>query len=350
MSDKNTPCMDILNLFTDPSVPERGPFEQEIKPKDWDTDVSEDTSLPGEGMDRFPFLYVGEGHNRIYVVSGGKVVWTYDTGKGGELDDVWMLSNGNILFSRMAWCGEVSPKKEQVWYFPMPEGAECHSLQPVGPDCVLMVLNAPKPLAVIVNKYTGEAVYSHEIPYDPALPVHTQFRRIRLTHDGHFLLPYLEMGKVVEYDKEFNIVWECRSERPWSAFKLRNGNIVITDENEMCVKEVDRDGNTVWMIRATDIPDRFMSSEIFDRPTTSPISAPGATSEPIGWQSCVRLENGNTILCSQGDYGRGAQFIEVTPQKEIVWALKNWKDLGPATSIQILSDPGIPEEPGSCTR
>ncbi len=62
-------------------------------------------------------------------------------------------------------------------------------------------------------------------------------------------------------------------------------------------------------------------------------------------QSCARLANGNTVLCSRGGPGR-PQLIEVTPDKQVVWALEDYSQLGPATAVQILDDPGIPEIPG----
>jgi hypothetical protein len=34
----------------------------------------------------------------------------------------------------------------------------------------------------------------------------------------------------------------------------------------------------------------------------------------------------------------------------VVWALKDWKNFGPATAIQILSEPGVPERPGDLER
>jgi hypothetical protein len=42
------------------------------------------------------------------------------------------------------------------------------------------------------------------------------------------------------------------------------------------------------------------------------------------------------------------QVLEVTPEKKIVWALSSWKnpDLGPATSIQLLDEPGRVEDFG----
>lgn len=39
------------------------------------------------------------------------------------------------------------------------------------------------------------------------------------------------------------------------------------------------------------------------------------------------------------------QVFEVTPEKKIVWALSSWKnpDLGPSTYIQLLGEPGNPD-------
>jgi len=33
-------------------------------------------------------------------------------------------------------------------------------------------------------------------------------------------------------------------------------------------------------------------------------------------------------------------------RKKVVWVLQDWSVLGPATAVQVLDDPGIPEEPG----
>ena len=69
-------------------------------------------------------------------------------------------------------------------------------------------------------------------------------------------------------------------------------------------------------------------------------------------QTADRLANGNTILTCwiAGDNNTAhwpgtVQVLEVTPEKKIVWALSSWKDpdLGPATSIQLLDQPGNPD-------
>ena len=63
-------------------------------------------------------------------------------------------------------------------------------------------------------------------------------------------------------------------------------------------------------------------------------------------QTRPRLANGNTIICSRGGNGKGPQLVEVTREKKVVWVLQDWSNLGPATAVQILDDPGIPENPG----
>jgi hypothetical protein len=41
-----------------------------------------------------------------------------------------------------------------------------------------------------------------------------------------------------------------------------------------------------------------------------------------------------------------AAGITVTPDKKFVWVLQDWANFGPATTVQILDEPGIPEKPG----
>jgi hypothetical protein len=63
-------------------------------------------------------------------------------------------------------------------------------------------------------------------------------------------------------------------------------------------------------------------------------------------QTCTRLANGNTIFCSRGTKDKSPQLVEVTPDKKVVWVLWDWADLGPATAVQVLDEPGLPETPG----
>ena len=97
------------------------------------------------------------------------------------------------------------------------------------------------------------------------------------------------------------------------------------------VREVNPKGETVWQFTQADAPEYKLGN----------------------FQTANRLANGNTLITCwvAGDddtshWPGTAQVIEVTPAKKIVWAMASWKDpdLGPATSIQLLDEPGIPED------
>ena len=323
-----TPAPAVLPQFTAADVPAVGAAEIPVPPPNWKISPP-DTSLPGKGLAQHPMLYIGEGCNKIFVVNDGKVIWTYSTGKGWEYDDIWLLSNGNILFSRMQYAAEVTPQKKEVWHLDAPKGTEIHTVQPIGLDKVLLVENGTPARLLVVNKHTGAVEVNHTFP-DAGTGVHGQFRRFRMTAAGTYLAPFLELGKIVEYDKDFNEIWSYKIPSPWAAVRLHNGDTLITDERDRCTREVNPKGETVWEFNlATDVPPglKFVDS-----------------------QSCTRLANGNTVLCSRGNGGTADQLIEVTPDKKVGWALKDWTDLGPASAVQMLDDPGVPEHPGDLQR
>jgi hypothetical protein len=318
------PCLKVLPLFEAPNVPIVGPAEIPVGPIQFTGTVP--TGLPGNGLAQHPMLYIGEMNNTIYVIDHGKVVWSYSTGPGNELDDAWMLSNGNVLYTRMQYVAEITPEKQVVWRYDAPDGTQIHTCQPLGLNKVMFVLNALPPHLEVVDIKTGHVDVDHTLPCKSLTDessVHGQFRRARVLANGHYLVSFLEMNQVIEYDKNFNPVWTYLVKSPWGAIRLKNGNTLITDEQDVTSLEVDPKGNTVWSVSKADIPNQFWYGET---------------------QNCARLSNGNTIICSRGE--NGPQVVEVTPGKKVVWVLQDWKDVGPATAIQVLDEPGTPEKPG----
>jgi hypothetical protein len=320
-----TPLMDVLSLFTAPNVPQMSPQEAEA-PRSWkEKPVPE--GLPGKGMAQHTMLYIGEGYNKMMIVNKGKIIWTYSTGNGNEYDDAWMLSNGNILFTRMQYIAEISPDKKVVWRYDAPKGTEIHACQPIDNERVLFMINGIPPKLMVINTRSSRIEVEQVMPFPSASQrsVHGQFRRIRYTAQGTYLVPFLTMDKVVEYDKDFNEVWSYSIPKPWAAIRLKNGNTLITDEKDIETREVNPKGETVWSIKPTDLPEAYRYGNA---------------------QSATRLANGNTIICSRGGTNQGPQLVEVTPDKKVVWVLQDWANFGPATAVQILDEPGIPEHPG----
>jgi hypothetical protein len=326
----------ILGHFTAPNVPALGPNEHPVD-RNW-TDPTNLVEHPGHGIAQHPMLYAGEGYNNILLVNGGKVVWNYFAGPGGEIDDVWMLTNGHILFTRQFQVVELTPQKEIVWHYDPPQGTEVHSCQPIGLDKVLLVQNGLPPKLMIINKNTDKVEVEHELPAESLTDqktVHPQFRRIRMTAKGTYLLPFLKLNKVVEYDKNFDVIWTYEIATPWAAVRLHNGNTLITDEHDKLVREVSPKYETVWEFKQTDLPDDVVLHNL---------------------QTAERLANGNTVIFSstggtkREERASIIQALEVTSDKKLVWVLQDWKNLGPATTAQFLDQPGIPEKPGSLQR
>ncbi|MFD2146992.1 hypothetical protein [Mucilaginibacter antarcticus] len=252
-----------------------------------------------------------------------------------EFDDVWMLSNGNILFSKMQYVELISPDKKVLWRYDCnnSNGAkhtEVHTCQPIGLDKVMFVVNGLPPKLMIVNTKTGKVEVEHELPYiQPANPkdIHPQFRRARVTAQGTYLLSLQNLGMYVELDKNFKEIWRYKTTTPWAALRLKNGNTLMTDEVEWTTREVNSKNEIVWEFDCKkDLPAEYQF-----------VAAP---------QTCTRLANGNTIFASQGRGGKGPQLIEVTKDKQVVWVLRDWKTVSGCTGLQVLDDPGIPEMPG----
>jgi hypothetical protein len=291
-------------------------------------------ALPGKGLAQQPFLYCGEWQQRgkseqiMYLVRAGKVVWTYSIPGKEEYGDCTRLSNGNIIFSRRLSASEITPAKQLVWNYVAPPKTEIHTTQPIGKDRVLIMQNGDPAKALLINKKTGKIEREVIFPTRQADKPHGQFRHIRMTNAGTLLVAHMDLGKVVEYDKAGKEIWSVAAQSAWAAVRLKNGNTLISGNQVGYVREVNKKGETVWEINKNDLP--------------------GITLYTV--QEVSRLANGNTLINNWAgglpfaDWSTAVQLIEVTPDKKVVWALRDWTQLGPASSTQLLDEPGVPEK------
>ncbi len=306
-------------------------------------------TLPGKGLEQHPFFYAGEWNypkpvQTMFIVRDGKVAWSYDipskdkSGGIQEISDATLLSNGNVVLAYMAGAQEVTPDKKVVWNYDAPKGFQVHVAQPVGLDHVMIIQNGDPAKMMLINTITGKT--EKEVVLTPGNPksTHGQFRRARLTAAGTLLVAHMDNNKVAEYDMDGKEVWSIAIPSPWAAVRLKNGNTLISS-NKGFVREVNPKGETVWEFTQKDAPDIKLFS----------------------MQEADRLANGNTIItnwCPNGikspkNWPTSVQAIEVTPDKKVVWALRSWTppaDLGPATVLQLLDEPGVPEKPGDQQR
>jgi hypothetical protein len=140
----------------------------------------------------------------------------------------------------------------------------------------------------------------------------------------------MNLGKVIEYNKDWKEIWSCDAPSVWDAVRLKNGNTLISGNQHAFVREINPRGETVWELKNGDLPGIRINSV----------------------HQATRLANGDTVVCNwtggvqKPDWPKIVQVIEVTPEKKVVWALNEWKnpDMGPASCIQLLDEPGNDED------
>ena len=312
--------------------------------------------LPGRGLAQHPFLYCGEydyihPDQTIYIVRHGKVEWTYSIptkmtvyGKSqlAELGDCTRFSNGNILFSYRWGASIVTPQKKIIWDYRAAQNTEIHSAQPAAKNRVLLVQNGAPTTLFLINTVSGNVEKELALPTPFPNSAHGQVRRAHLTKAGTYLVGLMEEHRVAEFNADGKEVWSFNcpdnwtGPRPkgtisaWDAVRLKNGNTLISGDEYGYVLEVNPKGEIVWELGKNELP-----------------GYPLDVVQEVG-----RLANGNTVIANwvagnvkPDNWPSTIQIIEVTPAKKVVWALRQWKapDLGPASSIQLLDQRGVPE-------
>lgn len=318
--------------------------------------------LPGNGLAQHDFLYSGEWDTRktnqtMFLIRGGQVAWTYQipihdefNGQLSEFSDMHRLSNGDIVFAYKTGWRKIDAAGKTIFDYRCPKltdtngnvrldakgnplWTECHSAQPIGNDKVLFMWNGTPAKLCLYNLKTGGMEMEHVMEtHDPDnVKVHAQFRNVRMTRAGTYLIAHLDMSKVVEYDKNWNVIWSTtNAPSVWQAVRLKNGNTMITGNQHAFVRELNPAGDIVWELKNGDLPGIRINSV----------------------HEAQRLANGNTVICNwtagvkKADWPKIVQLIEVTPDKKVVWAINSWTnpDLGPASCIQLLDEPGNDED------
>lgn len=282
-------------------------------------------------------LIADDSVKRLAIVApDGSLEWEMQI---GAIHDAQLLPNGNIL-TQLGWqrIVEVAPDKQIVWEYDSSKmngnagkPVEVHAIQRL--DNGLTMIAESGPARIIEVDRDGKI--HHEIKLKVDRPnAHSDTRLVRKIANGNYLVAHENDGFVREYDPAGKIVWEYEvplfgKERKgghgpeafgnsvYSAIRIANGNTLIATGNGHSVLEVTLAKEIVWKIEQNDLP--------------------GIT---LAWVTCLeRLPNGNTLIgnCHAGP--NNPQFLEVTPDKKVVWTFKDFKNFGDSTPIQIVLPP-----------
>jgi len=265
------------------------------------------------------FLCTDSAGNKIAVVAAdGTVEWEVSF---QHPQDCWALPNGNYLFCHAHGAIEMTPAKAIVWEYKAPEKTEVHACQPLPDGRVLIMENGSSRLLEVGRD--GKIAKEIMLPVPPStVSVHDQYRGVRKTRDGHYILCRKGEHRVEELDGEGKVLRAIPVPGDvHEAVLLPNRNLLISCGDGHKIIEVDAHDKVVWELNEHDVPGnplRLMAG-------------------------LLRLSNGNTIFCNylgHGHLGEQPHFFELTPDRKVVWEFADHAHFKTVNQIQLLDVPG----------
>jgi hypothetical protein len=245
------------------------------------------------------------------IAANGDIAAEFTVGLKGE--DSWLLPSGRILASNTGGVREIDTATGAItWEYKSARGVEVHSCQPLPGDRVLICECGSKRLFEINRDLT----IAHEIKLESTQVTHKQFRLARETDAGTYLVAYGSDAVVRELDADGRAIQTFtlpprKNAGANGAWRLANGNTLITGGYGAEVYEFDKDARIIWTLSQSDLP-------------------PGFLLHYMG--TAQRLANGNTVLSNfQGE----PCVFEVTPDKKVVWQYHNEK-VGPVSACEVI--------------
>jgi outer membrane protein assembly factor BamB len=210
--------------------------------------------LPGKGLAQHDFFYAGEAkEERLSIVRGGQVVWSYTHSGRGEISDAVLEPNGNILFAHQFGVTEITLDKKVVWAL--------RSWSPpadLGPSTTIQILDDVYAPAVL----PGRGLAQHPFLYTGEWDHRNKVQTLYVVRDGKVAWTYS-----IPINDEQGVMQELGD-----ATMLSNGNIVFC--RKAGASEITPGKKIVWDIVA---------------PTNAEIHSV----QPIGLDHLLVMQNGN---------------------------------------------------------
>jgi outer membrane protein assembly factor BamB len=276
-----------------------------------------------------PLASLAEGHRfacadytqgKVFVIGAdGKVEWET---AAPSCDELWVLGNGNLLFTTGHGVKELTPDRRVV--FEYTSKSEIYACQRLADGNTFVgECNAGRLLELAPNGKIAKEVRLLPEGTDGG---HLYMRNARRLANGHYLVAHYGAQMVREYDADGETLREIPAPSgPHSLARLPNGNTLIACGDLLPdgarVIEVDPAGKTVWEFKSPDFPELGLKV----------------------MTGLHRLPNGNTVMSNWQGHGKldsGPQVIEATPDRRVVWKFADYKTMKTIASLQVLDVPG----------
>lgn len=206
-----------------------------------------------------PFYCCDYSQGKVMRMEDGKVVWKHDA---PLTNDLWLLDNGNILFTTGKGVLELNAQMDTVFQYESQSSIfACQRLA----NGNTFIGECSGGRLIEVNP-KGKIVKSLSIVPEGGKADDGYIRNARKLASGNYLVAHYSGRKVVEYDRKGRIVWEAPvSGGAHSVARTDAGHTIVAatdkDKNPMII-EFDRNGEIVWTLSNSDLkgePLKFMS-------------------------------------------------------------------------------------------
>ena len=222
------------------------------------------------------------------------VQWEYPA---GNIHDVQLLDNGNILFADGRVI-EVTPDKEIVFCYEPPAGKEgsftCRRLE--NGNTIIGENYSGKVLEVAPD---GSIAFELQTQFETT-NLHHRMRYVRKLQNGNYLVNHSGDRVVREYAPNGEVVWEQKVLNvAFASDRLENGNTLISSLEQ--ITEYAPDGTIAWEFRSSELPDLHIRN----------------------MTGFYRRVNGNLVVGCYSAYdadGRGVGMFEITRDKKLLWS------------------------------
>lgn len=253
---------------------------------------------------------------RVIVVEQGEITWHHPA---AESNDIWVLTNGNILFTNGHGVMEISRLGDTLFHYESQSSVFACQRLPNG------------------NTFIGESSAGRLIEVSPDMRIVSSvsilpqgqtkasdsfMRNARRLPNGNYLVAHYGPRSVKEYGPDGRVVWGIDLPAgAHSAVRLPNGNtmVAITDgDKDPKLVEFRPDGSVAWELSNRDIegkPLKFVS----------------------GFQC---LDNGTIVLTNWiGHTGsdQGAHLLMVDRNKKVIDMVSTTPWITTLSSVQMLS-------------
>lgn len=261
-------------------------------------------------------LIAGCGWNKIAVLDKQtkKLEWEHALSPKEDCNDIEQTKEGHILYAYRGGARLINWNHEVLWDYKVQEGEEVYTATQLA-DGKYLVAVCGNPSRIVELDDAGAVV--EEFSFETGIKnVHGQFRQIRKLANGHYLIPLMGKGEVVEMDTRGNFLKQVKcGGTPFSVSPLAADRWLVSCGDGHNLVEID--WNAEKVIRVID-----------------GTLLKGCTLFFVA--EAVSTKGGNILFCNWNGHTKDKSqplLVEMDNRGNIVWSYSVTSDVANVSSV-----------------